>query len=115
MGWIAFLSNKQRELMTSELLEAHVKYLKKIWSTGELKLCGPLVDGSAIMVFNVDTEQQARLLVGDDPFSEVKYYREVRFEQFMEANLDNNFLLDEALDIMSSAEYQADMEKLKLG
>lgn len=106
MSWIVFLSDKQRELMTKNLLRAHVSYLKEITHTGELKLCGPLLDGTAIMIFNVDTEQQAKNLVACDPFSKVSYYKTARFVEFMEANMENKFLLTDALDQMDSSEYK---------
>ncbi|GLO60606.1 hypothetical protein MACH09_11140 [Vibrio sp. MACH09] len=109
MSWIAFLSDKQRELMTKNLLKAHVSYLKEITNTGELKLCGPLLDGTAIMIFNVDTEQHARSLVASDPFSKASYYKTVRFAEFMEANMENEFLLTDALTQMDSSEYKASL------
>ncbi|WP_099608685.1 YciI family protein [Vibrio coralliilyticus] len=114
MAWIAFLSNKQSHLMSSELLEAHIEYLRKIWPTGVLTLCGPLADDTAIMVFNVDSEQQAKLLVDGDPFSEVNYYQNVRYVEFMDANPGNNFLFEEALRIMSTSEYKSKIDMLKL-
>jgi len=109
MKWIAFLSDKQRELMTIELLEAHVEYLTQITVEKKLEFCGPLMDGTAIMILNAKSEDEAKSIVRLDPFSNVSYYKNVKFVECMEANLKNGFLLEWSLDYMGSNEYKKSM------
>ena len=73
--FICQLADKQKELMTLPLIEAHVEYLRNLKNEGKLPFCGPCVDGTALMILTVDNQDEAVALMEGDPFSKVNYYR----------------------------------------
>jgi uncharacterized protein YciI len=99
--FVVHLSNKQRHLMTEELIRGHVEYLRQLKQKGVLPFCGPCKDGTAIMILNCDTFEEAHQFVENDPFSKVGYYASRNIVEIEEANESNNFLLDEVLDYLS--------------
>jgi uncharacterized protein YciI len=96
--YLAHLNDKQRHLMTEELIRDHVEYLRALRAAGTLSLCGPCADGSALMVLATSDEDQARAVVEGDPFSKVGYYRSRRIVEFQPADDSNNYHLEEVLD-----------------
>lgn len=95
--FVCFLSGKQKDLMTKELIIRHVGYLKTLKQDGKLPFCGPCADGTAVMILAADTLEEARELVAADPFSKANYYRDRRIVELQEATIENNFHLDEVL------------------
>jgi uncharacterized protein YciI len=95
--FIVHLSNKQRHLMTEELIQGHVSYLGELKRQGKLPFCGPCKDGTAIMILKADSQEEAEALLAGDPFTRANYYRDRRIVEVEEATLENNFLLDDVL------------------
>jgi uncharacterized protein YciI len=90
--FVVALNEKQPQLMTQQLLEAHCDYLHRLADAGNLRFCGPCLDGTALMVLNAIDEPAARSIVENDPFAAVDYYRSRRVVEIEEANVDNDFL-----------------------
>jgi uncharacterized protein len=54
-----------------EIRPAHREYLGQLQAEGKLHTAGPFTDDSgALIVYEVDTEQEARDLIESDPFNE---------------------------------------------
>jgi len=48
----------------------HLTYLQALADEGKVVLAGPVDDGSgALMVLHVDSEEQARQIIADDPYT----------------------------------------------
>jgi uncharacterized protein YciI len=97
-----FLSDKQRHLMTKQLIQDHVTYLGKLSKEGTLRLCGPCKDGSALMLLHCSSLAEAQHLVDEDPFSHVGYYTSRKIVEFEEASEANGFHLAEVLEMLNS-------------
>jgi len=67
--WVYFLTVRNRELMTEDLIRRHVGHLKRIEDDGCLELCGPFGDrtGGMVMLRGM-TEVEARAAAEADPF-----------------------------------------------
>jgi uncharacterized protein len=51
-----------------EVMGAHFEYLKRLLEEGKLILAGPSLDPAfGIIVFEADTEEEARRIIADDP------------------------------------------------
>jgi uncharacterized protein YciI len=96
--FVVYLSNKQKELMTEDLIIRHVNYLKSLKDKGVLPFCGPCVDGTAIMIINAHSEEAAKEFLENDPFSRMNYYMERKIVEVEEGTIENNFYLEEVLD-----------------
>lgn len=94
-NFVVLLSDKNRELMNETLINGHVDYLRLKWDEGCLKYCGPCTDGSALMILECKTREQAEDIVSNDPFSKVSYYQNVEIREIQPANPENNFLLEQ--------------------
>ncbi|MEH7355776.1 YciI family protein [Neobacillus drentensis] len=99
--FVVHLTNKQRELMTKELIMEHVAYLRKLKGAGVLTFCGPCVNGTALMIVNAPTYDKAKEYVESDPFSKVDYYIDRNILEVEEATLENNFLIDDVLTYLN--------------
>ncbi|ADU29206.1 YciI family protein [Evansella cellulosilytica] len=95
--FIVHFSNKQQELMTKELINDHVNYLKILKENGVLSFCGSCVDGTAFMIIDAPSIGKAKRYVENDPFSKVDYYIDRKIVEIKEATLENNFLLGKVL------------------
>jgi len=95
--FVVHLSNKQKDLMSKELITAHVTYLKELKESGVLPFCGPCLDDTALMIIEAETFDDAVEFVENDPFSKVNYYIDRKIVEVEEANIENNFLIDEVL------------------
>ncbi|MBO8155753.1 MAG: hypothetical protein H0Z32_04775 [Bacillaceae bacterium] len=93
--FIVRLSDKQRELMSEELMKKHASYLKELKEKGVLPFCGPCKDGTALMIIDAPTYEQAKQYVENDPFSQVDYYRKREVVEIEEATIENGFLADD--------------------
>lgn len=101
--FLARLDDKQRGLMTEELIRSHVGHLRAMREAGTLIMCGPCADGSALMILAADDLEQARAAVEADPFSQAGYYASRRIVEFQPADDTNNYHLDEVLDHLNAA------------
>lgn len=99
--FVVQLSKKQRNLMTKELIEEHVSYLKILKEKGVLPLCGPCTDGTALMIIDAPSIEYAKKYVENDPFSKVDYYLERKVIEIQEATLENNFLIEDVLNVLN--------------
>jgi uncharacterized protein YciI len=96
--FVVHLADKQRHLMTEQLIRDHVHYLTELSRSGALIFCGPCADGTALMILRcADVDEANRLLEGD-PFSQVNYYRSRRIVEILAANEQNQFHLPMVLD-----------------
>ena len=93
--FIAFLSNKNKHQFSEQLLLKHVAHLKRLNKQGKLFLCGPFTDDkSALQILNAKNINEANDLVNEDPFIQQGYYKQVEVKELIEANADNNWLMD---------------------
>lgn len=99
--FVVHLSEKQRHLMTEELIRTHVAYLTKLSQAGALLFCGPCADGTALMILQCGDLEEANRLLQGDPFSAVNYYRSRRVVEIQAASEANNFHLQEVLDYLA--------------
>lgn len=98
--FIVHLSNKQRHLMTEELILGHVAYLEELKRQRRLPFAGPCKDGTAVMILQAESPEEAHALVSGDPFARANYYQDRRVVEVEEATLDNHFLLDDVLSYL---------------
>jgi uncharacterized protein YciI len=96
--FIVHLSDKQKHLMTKELIIGHVEYLRSLKEKGKLPFCGPCVDGTALMILKAESQKEAKELLEGDPFSRVGYYQTQKIVEVQEATFENNFHLEQVLD-----------------
>lgn len=101
--FLARLSDKRRELMTAELVTAHVDYLRGLRLDGVLELCGPCADDTALIVLRCSTAAEAERFVEDDPFSKAGYYGSRQIVEFTPADDSNNYHLDTVLERLQGA------------
>jgi uncharacterized protein YciI len=83
--------------MTAQLITEHVAYLKSLKEKGVLPFCGPCVDGTALMIIDASSFEEAKEYVENDPFSKVDYYIDRKVVEIEEATIENNFFIDEVL------------------
>lgn len=102
--FVVHLSDKQRELMSCELIKAHAAYLKLLKEKRVLPFCGPCADGTALMIIDAPTKEKAIEYVENDPFSKVNYYRERKVVEIEEATEENDFLINDVLDYLAKKE-----------
>ncbi|WP_026676304.1 YciI family protein [Fictibacillus gelatini] len=94
-SFAVILKNKRKEALTDDLLNMHVKYVKQLYKEGVLKLCGPFTDNDgALMIFNCHKSEDVQHFLANDPFIKEKYYGTYEVTEFIEANDENNWLLD---------------------
>lgn len=98
--FIVYLSDKQKELMTKELITQHAAYLLSLKDKNILPFCGPCHDGNALMIIDAIDAEEARAYVEGDPFSKVNYYRTRKIVEVDEATPENNFLIDEVIEFL---------------
>lgn len=91
--FLVILSNKRPELLTTNLLEKHINFLKKLDHKGFLKICGPFTDNKgAVLIINSDSLEQAENLIKQDPFLKENYYQHFKIHEFTVAGEHNNWL-----------------------
>jgi len=90
------LGGAQPEVMTTALVEAHVAWLRSLHEAGQLVLCGPCADGTAVIVLRCATQEEAERLAASDPFAAAEAYRDRTVVAFRMATSENDFLLNGA-------------------
>ncbi|MCL2115209.1 MAG: YciI family protein [Methanobrevibacter sp.] len=87
-------SGKKPDASAEELILTHVDYIKSLAKEGTLSLCGVFMDNSgAVLVFNAASSKEVESILEKDPLVKEKYYN-FTITEFIEANEENNFLLD---------------------
>ncbi len=67
--YVILLSHARPELITEQLVRAHVAHLQELEAKGLLELCGPFPDDRGGMVIvRVSNAEDARALAEADPF-----------------------------------------------
>lgn len=87
------LGDARPEAMTPALIEAHVAWLRRLHAAGQLVLCGPCADGSAIIVLRCADRDAAERLAAEDPFADAGAYGSRSVVAFTPATPENDFLL----------------------
>ncbi len=95
--YILLLKNKRKVALTKELLQGHVDHLKKYSSKGNIFLAGPFKDNDgAIQIIEAESRIVAESIVQKDPFVSEKYYQTYELNELIEANDENNWLMEDA-------------------
>ncbi|MDP5275733.1 YciI family protein [Chengkuizengella axinellae] len=93
--FVVILNDKQRGTLNKKLLFQHVEYLRKLKRSGNLQLCGPFKDDNKAMMILVCHEKEETIkMVNNDPFVRDRYYASYEIYEWIEANKDNNWLVD---------------------
>lgn len=53
-----------------EVRPKHLAYLRSLVASGKLHAAGPLADGGSMSIYNAETEEEARTLLANDPYSQ---------------------------------------------
>lgn len=94
--FIGSLQEKRIDVLSEELLTAHVRHLAYLEQIGALLLCGPLKDSDqAFQLLTAETLLEAQLLFFSDPFIQNGYYKNCQIHELIEATADNHFLLSD--------------------
>lgn len=72
--YLVFLKSGENRTADSvavnKLQEQHMAHLTKMYETGKMDICGPLLDGGdlrGICIYNVATKEEAEKLANEDP------------------------------------------------
>ncbi|MBO9661499.1 YciI family protein [Dokdonella sp.] len=87
------LGDARSEKMTPSLVQDHVAWLAGLSNAGTVILCGPCSDGTAILVLQCPTQEEAERIAGSDPFAREGAYAERSVIGFRLASPENHFLL----------------------
>lgn len=103
--FILILKNKRKGKLTNELLQAHVDHLKRYSLKGNIFLAGPFRDNDgAIQIIEVESRLLAESIVQEDPFVSEKYYQTYELNELIEANDDNDWLMEDSQTKLNSKE-----------
>ena len=93
--FVAILKDKKKGELPEALLLKHVEHLRTLNYQSKLLLCGPFKDNDkAIQILNCETINEAKRLVEADPFIKEGYYDSYEINELIEANEENNWLID---------------------
>jgi uncharacterized protein YciI len=82
--------------MTDTLVIEHVAWLRRLHATGQLLLCGPCDDGTAIIILRCADRAEAERLAASDPFWPTAAYATRSITGFTPAGPENGFLARKA-------------------
>lgn len=92
--FLVLLKNKNSALFTQQLLNDHVAFLKNLYQTNTLIICGPFTDNtSAVLIIKTTSIENARRLILQDPFIQSQYYQNFEIHEFQAASAENNWLV----------------------
>jgi len=95
--YVAILRSKRTGTLTWQLLESHVAHLKKLTLEGKMLLCGPFKDNDgAFQLISADSYESAKAILESDPFILNSYYQKYELFDLIEANPENNWLIDDS-------------------
>ncbi|KQL54239.1 hypothetical protein AN964_12545 [Heyndrickxia shackletonii] len=93
--FVVMLKDKKAGELTQELLIQHIEHLRKMNDEGKLFICGPFKDNDkAIQIILCESLGEAINLVESDPFVKEGYYATYEVSELLEANEENNWLID---------------------
>jgi uncharacterized protein YciI len=93
--FVVILSGKKRGELTKALLNRHADHLRRLKREGKLFLCGPFQDDDgAIQILVCSGRDEAINLVESDPFIKEGYYASYEVHEWLEANEENNWLIE---------------------
>ncbi|MBB2482136.1 hypothetical protein H5P36_18345 [Bacillus sp. APMAM] len=93
--FVVMLKDKKAGELTQELLIQHIEHLRKMNDEGKLFICGPFKDNDkAIQIILCESLGEAINLVESDPFVKEGYYTTYEVSELLEANEENNWLID---------------------
>jgi len=94
--YVVIYEDERAGALPPDLLTAHVEHLQDLRSRGILFMCGPLKDsdGMALLILEADSQEEVEGYVLKDPFIVEKWYANHRIYEWIEANENNNYLLD---------------------
>ncbi|TLS36230.1 YciI family protein [Pseudalkalibacillus caeni] len=93
--YVAILKDKKQGELTKELLNSHVKHLQNLTANKKLFICGPFKDNDkAMQILICDAIEEAINLVESDPFIKEGYYATYEVNELIEANENNNWLIE---------------------
>lgn len=93
--FVAILKNKRKGELSKNLLIKHVEHLQNLSKESKLFICGPFKDNDrAMQILICDTIDDAVNLVESDPFIKEGYYAAYEVNELIEANEENNWLVD---------------------
>lgn len=102
--YIVILKDKARGDLNDELLIKHVHHLKKLKAEGVLFLCGPFKDNDgALQIILANTIVEAEKIIQQDPFIVSKYYNQYSISELIEANEENNYLMEDTQTVLNKA------------
>src|SRR5690348_1598486 len=62
---------------------AHREYLKQVFDSGRLAISGPFADDSGgILVYEVNTAEEAEAIIRDDPFAKQGVFQSWKIQQW---------------------------------
>ncbi|MEG0365526.1 MAG: YciI family protein [Coprobacillus sp.] len=94
--YVVILSNKAKGTLKEALLFEHVEHLKLLKKQGKLFICGPFEDNdNAIQIIIAKNKREAEEIILSDPFIVNHYYRDFSISTLIEANDENNYLMED--------------------
>lgn len=67
--YVYLLDQARPDLVTAELVAAHVEHIRELDDAGQLVLCGPFVDfKGGMVVLKASSAEEARAVADRDPF-----------------------------------------------
>jgi uncharacterized protein YciI len=96
MGTYVFiLKQKSQHVLTKEIYYKHIEHLRHHKITGALFMAGPLKDQDRILqIIRANSMSDAEKIVQSDPYVSEGYYRSYEKYECIEANEQNNWLMD---------------------
>lgn len=99
--FVGILKDKNAARLTKALLEEHVGHLRRLKKEGLLLFCGPLTgQNEALQMLLADSFDMAQTAFLADPFLRDGFYAGYTFSEFIEANDENNYLMDDTLQTL---------------
>lgn len=93
--YVAILRERRPAILTRELYEHHIAYLREQTNHGALVLVGPLKDQDRVLqIIQADTREMAETILMEDPFVSGGYFGAYELCELMESNAANNWLRD---------------------
>ncbi|WP_261134417.1 YciI family protein [Bacillus sp. Marseille-Q3570] len=93
--FVVVLKDKKKGDLTDKLLGQHIEHLQKLNQKSNLLICGPFKDDEkAMQILICNTMKEAIALVESDPFVQEGYYGDYEINELIEANEDNNWLVN---------------------
>lgn len=86
--------SQKKGRLEPHLLEERVHFLRTLSEMGALIICGLLEKDRAVLIISSLDKEIAKGLIEQDPFLREGYYQHFTLDELIEANEENNWLLD---------------------